>query len=492
MKSHLKNQAKLILACLLGLLLTSCGNELKTMSSVGGLGSELIDDGLTNQAAKINCDLYLNNEASAYRSISTISGADTFTRNALEGESIKFDCSKTEDEDSVDALQFAIDTNYVPSSPNFVPVEGKVFSLSGLSVGRHSMALKVTDTKGKERIKTFTTVVECIDAQAPVLNTAGVSITASNRLNYFNYSINPAMVSNGESFQYAWDFNGDLVFDPVSLDNPNEIWTSNSTLQDVYSIFVTRAGQSRQISVKVKNECEKESTYTIQAQFPSENIARNPTSLAEIRPYFYLQADLAATSGGNNDLLDPRKNGDLLVTQYPQDTSLRRIECDYKKTRENQNAVFTMKAYNYYKSGSEYQHGMDIQIRDIPDNLTQGTQEIPLGVANLAVARYRVSAADDGLVSEVYDRNAACSVKLRIIRDRGVTPCAADRRSQADFSEDSEAITILGEYSCPSLRDANTLETVKLDNGKFFCQVAPTNQCVGGGGGGGGNPPPEQ
>jgi len=33
---------------------------------------------------------------------------------------------------------------------------------------------------------------------------------------------------------------------------------------------------------------------------------------------------------------------------------------------------------------------------------------------------------------------------------------------------------------------------VAANNGKFFCEVAPVNQCVGGGGGGGGIPPPKQ
>lgn len=491
MKSHLKNQASILLAYLFSLLLISCGNELKTLSSASGLGAELIDDGVVNQAAKINCDLYLNNGTSAFRRISTISSTDTFSENAKQGDSIRFDCSKTQDEDALSSLSFSLDTDYQPSAPNFVPVSGNNFSLDNLQVGRHPMALKVVDSQGKERIKTFTNVVECVDAQTPVLNTAGVSITAGAKLNHFNYAINSGAVSGGEGFQFAWDFNGDYVFDPVSLQNPNEIWTSSNSLSNIYSIFVTEAGQSRQISVKVKNNCEKESSYTIEAQFPSENISRTAASLAEIRPYFYLQADLAATSGGSNDLSDQRKNGDLLVTQYPEDTSLRRIECDYKKTRLGQKAVFTMKAYNYYKQGSEFQHGMEIQIQDINDLLQIGTQEIPVGQANMAVAKYRASAADDGIISEVYDRTSACTVKMRIIRQVGVVPCAADKQAQADYKE-AQAITILGEFSCPALTDANTMETVALDNGKFFCQVAPANQCVGGGGGGGGIPPPEQ
>ncbi len=467
------------------LLLSACGEGAKTLSNASGLGAEDIDDGIVNQAAKINCDLYLNASTTPYRKISTISGADTFTENAKETNSVRFDCSGTQDEDSVESLQFAIDTDYQPSAPNFVAVASESFSLDNLRVGRHPMALKVTDSEGKERVKTFTTVVECLDAETPVLNTAGVSITAGSKLNYFTYAINSASVSGGEDFQFAWDFNGDYVIDPVSLDNPNQIWTSSSSLSDIYSIFVTEAGQSRQISVRVKNNCEKESSYTVQAQFPSFNIERTPVALAVEKGFFYLQADVATTS---TDIADQRKNGDVLITQYPEDTDLRRIECDYKKTTLAGNAVFSMKANNYYKEGSEFLHGLEIQVRDIQDNGGSALQSITN--ANLAVAKYRASAADDGIVSELYDRNSQCSVVIRIRRDVPVAPCAAGQTSQAQIN--APAVIILGEYTCPNLRDSNTNESVKLDNGKFFCQVAPVDQCVGGGGGGGGTPPPEQ
>lgn len=491
MKSQPNKMGRLLLMliCLaVSLTLTACGDGAKTLSSLSGLGAEDIDDGIVNQAAKINCDLYLNGSSSAYRKISTISGADTFTENAKESDSVRFDCSQTTDEDAVSSLSFSIDTNYQPSAPEFVPVAGSSFSLNALEVGRHPMALKVVDSQGKERIKTFTTVVECLDAETPVLNTAGVSITASSRLNYFNYSINAGAVTGGEGFQYAWDFNGDYVIDPVSLDNPNELWTTSSSLNDIYSIFVTDAGQSRQISVRVKNNCEKESSYTIEAQFPSFNIERTPAALAVEKGYFYLQADVASTGTVNNDVEDSRKNGDVLVTQYPEDTALRRIECDYKKTTMAGRAVFSMKANNYYKDGPEFLHGLEIQVRDIQDNGGMALQTITN--ANLAVAKYRASAADDGIVSELYDRNAACSVVIRVRRDVPVAPCAAGQTAAAEIN--APAVIILGEYSCPSLRDSNTQETVKLDNGKFFCQVAPVDQCVGGGGGGGGTPPPEQ
>ena len=147
-----------------------------------------------------------------------------------------------------------------------------------------------------------------------------------------------------------------------------------------------------------------------------------------------------------------------------------------------------MKAQNYYKEGTEFLHGLEIQVRDIQDNGGAALQTFTN--ANLAVASYRASAADDGIVSEIYNRNSQCSVVIRVRRAEGVVPCAAGQTSQAEIS--APAVIILGEYSCPNLRDSNTLESVRLNNGKFFCEVAPINQCVGGGGGGGGVPPPEQ
>jgi hypothetical protein len=90
---------------------------------------------------------------------------------------------------------------------------------------------------------------------------------------------------------------------------------------------------------------------------------------------------------------------------------------------------------------------MDIQITNINDNLSTGTQEISGEV--LQSARYRASEADDGIISELYNKKSACTLTMRIIRQVGVTPCADDKKAQADFKE-SKAITILGEFSCPT------------------------------------------
>lgn len=486
MKSQ-KILLSLLFCLVLSSLLSGCTDGFKAISKSSSLGSESLNDGIVNQAAKINCDLFLNSSTSPYRRISTISSTDTFTENAKEGDIVSFDCSKTEDEDSVDKLAFSIDMNYTPSAPNFVSLAGKSFSLSATQVGRFPMALKVVDTGGKERIKTFTLVVECVEAQAPVLDVSKINITPSSKLNFFNYSVGAGAVTGGSDFQFAWDFNGDYVFDSVSLTDPNNIWTPNPTLNNIYSPFVTEASASRQISIRVKNNCEKESSYTFAAHFPGDNIARNASSQATVKPYFYLQSDITGVSSA--DLVDQRKNADLLVTQYPEDAALKRIECDYKKTRIDSPAVFTMKAYNRYKTGSDFQHGMEIQINNINDDLSTGTQEISGAV--LQSAKYRASAADDGIISELYDKKTACTLTMRIIRQVSVTPCADDKKDQADYME-AQAITILGEYSCPTLTDAVTAKSVKADNGKFFCQVASGNQCVGGGGGGGGAPPPEQ
>ncbi len=480
MKSRIIN----LIMGLCTLALCACGDGMSTKSLA--LPSELLDDGGINQAAKINCNLYRNNETIPFRHISTITGMDTFIENAKEGDFIRFDCSGTEDESPVGELQFFLDEDYDPNAPNFVQVNGQTFNLHTAVAGRTPMALKVIDPLNKERIKVFTMVVECLDAQSPVLDVSQISISPTSRLNYFNFSVPSGAVSGGSNFQFAWDFNGDYVFDPISLDNPNEIWTSSATLTDVYSAFVTEGNATRQLSVKVKNGCEKESTYTINASLISDNIARNASSIAVEKPYYYLQADILSNGA---DSSNQRKNGDLLATQYPQDTDLRRIECDYKKTRTNAPAVFSMKALNRYKDDVEFRHGMEILINNINDNTSSGLQTFT--DANMATSKYQASAADDGVVRETYDKQSGCSVTIRVRRAAPVAPCSADEQTRADFTE-TGAIIITGEFSCPNLVNASNQQSVRAENGKFFCEVGPINQCVGGGGGGGGTPPPEQ
>ncbi|MCB0366650.1 MAG: hypothetical protein KDD68_14745, partial [Bdellovibrionales bacterium] len=64
------------------------------------------------------------------------------------------------------------------------------------------------------------------------------------------------------------------------------------------------------------------------------------------------------------------------------------------------------------------------------------------------------------------------------------TPCTTNT-GQVEFTP-SSATVIYGEFNCPSLTNSLTGTAVGANNGKFFCEVAPQNQCIGGGGGGGG------
>ena len=99
---------------------------------------------------------------------------------------------------------------------------------------------------------------------------------------------------------------------------------------------------------------------------------------------------------------------------------------------------------------------------------------------NMAVAAYQ------------FEKDAACSLALRVSRAAAIVPCAENEQNNADFQE-ADVVTILGEFQCPQLAHASKDLTIQAENGKFYCQVASQNQCIGGGGGGGGGvPPPDQ
>lgn len=447
----------------------------------------------SNQAPKISCSMQnMSNPAAGTRMISTILSEDTFFADQpVEGNTLSFDCNGTDDESSVDELTFELSTNYDIANPTFVPVEAD-FTLPVASPGRRTMALRVSDGD-KVTIKTFTVVVECLQQIQPSLNLDGVNVTASSRLNYFNYSIDPGAVSSGNSFQFSWDFNGDYGYDPISMANPNEMWTSAYALNNIYTIFATEQQQGRKVGLKVRNDCQLESYYVVDVLFPMDNIPRTPAALAEPRGYWYLQYDVSSAPPDNQ-----RRNGDVLHTWYADDP-VKRVECDYKKARIASPAVFTIRGFNWYKNpagqnkidpNNSFMHGMKMTINNINDNLSVGTQSF--SDANVELAQYYVSNADDSsYVQEIYEKNAGCTVHLTLVRATGVTPCAEDQRTTYDFEED-EAFQIYGEFSCPNLRNSSNQVSVRADDGKFFCEVAPVNQCVGGGQGGGGDPPPEQ
>lgn len=479
------NRIKLAIICsVVGL--TACGSNMKSASTTANQIASNLDPGAIQQAASINCSINNQSQPGQVQEIHTLDSMDTFfSANPKQGDNLAFDCSGTTDDGG--GVTFAIDTAYDPANPHFTPLTGDNFNLNMGTTGANTIAIQATDGEGLVRIKTFTVIVQCPTAVSPVLNVAGVHVTPGSMLNYFNYSVDSSAVSGGTGFKFAWDFNGDGVFDPYSMSNPNVIWTNQNTVSNVYSIFAN----NRTIGLKVVNNCGYETDYQVSANFPMDNIARTPSSLAVVKPYYYIQADLSSAT-----LSGQRYNGDLLVTKYPAD-QYRRVQCDYKYKRVGQPASFTLEGFNWYDGTNSQStnpamvHGLDIAVQGIPDNGGMALQSYDQsnGV-NIPTADYIASAASDGFPQMTFSRGVTgCTVHINIKRAVGVAPCDPGKTTVADVS--AVAVQIYGEYDCPSLVNPQG-QSVALHNGKFFCEVAPVDQCIGGGGGGGGVPPPQQ
>lgn len=466
--------------------------------------SGALNSGSLNQAPRISCNLDANGHE---RTIATLANADTtWTPNPNANDPITFDCSATQ---ATSQVTYAIDTNYNAGSPNFLPISDiSKYVLSFSTQGIHPVAIKATDANGTSTIKSFDVILQCAaaDQVTPQVNIGGIKVSAASNgmKNYFKYSVDPASVNGGNNFQFAWDFDGDGLYDMVSLSNPAS-WTSPNqySVDNVYTVFATTPGSSaaasRTINLKVRNGCGLENYVSASINnFDIPNIARNSSSLATPQPYYYLQADVRSSTSPSNQ----RVNGDYIATQDPHDTApFKRVQCSYTYTRNNQPAVFKIQGYNTYVNPknantdvSVYQKGMDITVAGIPDNGSQGVQSYTQsnGVS-INSANFRAAASGDSIPADLYQKSAACTVHISVQRAKATTPCAAGQTSRADFSE-SDVVQIYGEFNCPTLTSsaAGNSTQVAANNGKYFCEIGPTQQCIGGGGGGGGAPPPQQ
>lgn len=480
------NTKALIIMGGLAMALWSCHSGFNSnkgdTSGSAALNAERLDAGITNQAPKISCLIVNNSNTSQRRTINTISEEDTFFLGyPKEGDTLNFDCSATADEGKV---SFALDTDFQPEAPDFKPFSGAVT----LAAGSKTMALKATDAEGLSTVKTFAVNAQCADGQKPVVNPALVSITAGSKHNFYNYSVANGGVSGGSGFQFAWDFNGDGVFDPFDINSSaGAIWNDSATSSNIYSVFASAGSRKHQAQLRVRNSCNIESdTVLIEMAQEIPNIARTPEAQAVPKAYYYLQADISsadATSAASV-AFKQRTNGPYLSTWYPSDP-MKRVICSYKFEKLESKASFTIQGLNWYTGGlnmttnPQFVHGMEIRVNNIPDNgsSTPQTYTQADGV-KLHSALYRVSASDDGLVQENYNRiDEACAIEITVQRDEGVVPCT-DNPDKVAFTPTTATI-IYGEFKCPKLTNAATGKPVAADNGKFFCEVAPFNQCVG-------------
>lgn len=461
----------------------------------GSNDDEILDPGITNQAPKISCVLTNTNDTSQTRVVDTIGEKDRFfSQTPTEGDVIQFDCSQTEDESL--PVSFLIDTNYDPQNPQFVSFTNQNITLV---VGRHNMALKAVDREGLERIKTFAMDAKCASGERPALSASAVQISTNSKLNFFNYSVNTSAITGGTGFQFAWDFNGDGVFDPYPMRQENgSVWIDSPQANNVYSIFASAGTHRRKAFLRVRNDCNLESdTITVNMPDEIQNIQRTYAAQAVKKSYYYLQSDIGFLGSASSSVAkNQRVNGPFIATQYPADSSFRRVQCTYDFKSIAGKARFTISGMNWYQGGvkidlaNEFIHGMEIRVNSIPDNggATPQSYSNSDGV-RLDNALYKVSAGDDGITKEDFNRlDQVCDIKIRIERAQAVAPCSS---GSVEFSP-VVATILLGEFDCSKLTNAALARSIEARNGKFYCEVAPVQQCVGGGGGGGGTPPTPQ
>lgn len=442
---------------------------------------------IVNQAPSIACD-FKNTSTNQVRSINTIDGADTFFADfPRENDSIALDCTDSSDNESDNSkLTFLLSTNYTGAGSSFTQIsETDLLNLSAVGVGRHHMALKIIDEDGNETIKDFRLTVRCEDPSTPTLDISGVTATAGAKLNYFTYAIDPSKVGNvgGQAFQVAFDFNGDGDYDPADASKQNDEWgaVGEYSFPDVYTIFATENHPTRTIGVRLRNACQEEAAFEVPLAFVMPNIPRNPTSLAVPKPYYYLQADIVGDNL-SNIFSHQRVNGEYLATWYSGDP--KRVECDYKVS--NGKGSFTISGFNNYQTYSYGRHGMSIKLDNIDDPKTNGTiVRTHLDGVTMSSANYNVTSIGDAVVERNFAKIGNCTQRISVTHAIAVTPCASGPAAESD------TVTLLGEFQCPVLRSGS--DEVEAKHGKFFCEVATVDRCVGGGGGGGGGvPPPEQ
>jgi hypothetical protein len=342
----------------------------------------------------------------------------------------------------------------------------------------------VTDTENAATIKTFEVVVECTDAiPAPSLNnpSSAIQIVEGSEVGTWNFSVDPNAISGGQDFQFAWDFNGDGVFDPFAnvRDGSNQLFTSNNALNNIYANVENNVN----VGIQIMNSCFKSTTYYVDKDLASSHpVARNASSQATNTGYYYLQGDMVHTGGDSSPAEVKRKTRDYLATDNGTYTQ---FDCDYVWPNNGGTASLQIDTLKRYRALDMALHGMSLDIDNIQDNGNPGNQTISTDQADLNNVRVNLAGENDGLIqADQYNRMGACEVQMRLIKAESMVPCSNGTPRL------TQSIEILGEFTCPTLVNGDG-DTLSVTNGKFFCGDSRSDRCQGGGGGGGGQPPPQ-
>lgn len=478
------------LAVLLGIALSmvlfqNCSGGFDTSGSALNINSNAEGNGLylgeVNSKPKLDCTISSGSRDSVYQRMSVFNDEFSTDRFNID-DSLSIDCGDTQDESVLSSIKFEIDTDYDPAAPQFVAMSTNSVDLSFAAPGIHNVAVKATDPQGEAIIKAASVVVECAaDAPSPSINnpSSAISVAAGSEMGLFNYTINAGAVSGGDGFKYAWDFNGDNVFDPfeVKAQGSVDIWTADTLVEDQYSNLVN----NRKLGLKIRNSCMKESKFnvTLNLDTSAHPVARNATSIAVITPYYYLQGDVKSLTPGLPESEESRREADYLATDRSGKTN---FQCIVQNN--NGKSSLTIATTKKYRTADMNIGGMEIRIKDITEPGTDGEHIIGVNDGqSVDKLYYSIGGEPDGIAQDSFSKTQDCSVKLRIIRSTSVNPC------DDGSSVEEKSHEVLGEFTCPEL--SNTLgQKIAVENGKFYCGYSFSDRCQGGGGGGGGGQPP--
>lgn len=447
------------------------------------------------QAAKIACDLKASNGAVAQH-IDSNAAADFKSANINDATSVNIDCSGTASQTTPQSqLKFYLSSDFTdPNNPNWVEVGSPSISKPALAASYkpYTMAIKVVDPTTNpisESIKAFNINVDCANPTSPNVSSAQFTVTKAERWNYFNYSVGGVQDTHDLAFQF--DFNGDSAIDPFQVGDPNKIVVGSgggASVNNVYNMY----GTTRGLSVLVVNSCGKTARIDADVSLNQKVIADGASATAQA--FHYIQGSISQNQGSTDPNNIQRNNSDLLATWYPDD-QYRHVNCEYTYASNGTEARFNIVGNNNYfaaedQANAVYDHGLALTVDHIPDTGAGASAPVTYssGSSSVAVtkASYDLSKIDELAAAETYATNNGCSVTITISHPEGAMPCDGGQTGII-----KPPTVILGDYSCPQMV-SSTGRSIKLQNGHFFCEVGPANQCVGGGGGGGGVPPPSQ
>ena len=431
-----------------------------------------IENGIVNQAALIQCNINRVSDGSTIRKINSLDQEDAFGLGPrfIENEIIEFDCHATSDESPVGELIFEF-ADSGDTGP-FVVQPGAKFNYSLSLPKDYPMALRVTDPIGLSSIKSFVLPVSCAANVRPalVINPNAISITNSGLEGYFNYDAGNAVTGGGGTYSYAWDFNGDGLYDRFD-ENSTELWGPSSS-QEIYTMY----SDARTVGLQVRDSlCNYYAYTTFTHTFSIDRIAAG--NQAVMKPFYYLQADLNNLTA----TATPMTVAEFTAVEPTNAPEPVKVDCAYNA------GVFEIDARHLYGKNTEAnldeRGGMFMRINDIPDDLS-ASQAFTSAVDGIKIdsLRYRIHGSTDTADDEVFQKQDQCDVALRLQRATAMVPC------DSGPSVASETITILGEFSCPILATSGGSQ-IEAQNGAFFCEVGRVDKCVGGGGGSGGGIP---